>query len=270
MKGILDIIIPHLNYEGLEIGLKSLHRNTPEGVINKVILIDACGNHPNLLAEGLVDRQIRTQNLGFAKAMNTGIRLSDNKFCMCANDDIIWLNKRWWQGILDTFAQISNALCVNPASVCDPDGKGGKVIMEGFEYKEDYDDATYDRLLEKGKGWVVDGICMWGPVFMRERLEQVKGIIPGKAWFDELFFPGGGEDYDLGRRAALSGFRCVGSNKSYVWHHWYSTKHPDSGIATVKFSGDFAAKWRTDDCPNPDIFGNCGRKIVPDNILRDI
>lgn len=264
MKGILDVVIPHLNYEGWTIGLKSLFRNTPEGVINKVFFIDQCKS-PHLFEDLPQVVSIRTPNLGFSKAMNTGIRLSDAPYVMCLNDDVVFFNKQWWEGILDTFKDFPNALCVNPSSVCDPDGRGGKVIMEGYQYTEDMDDETYKSLL---KPYCIDGICMWGPVFKRELLDKVRGIIPGKAWFDERFFPGGGEDYDLNRRAYLSGMRCLGSNRSYVWHHWYSTKN-DSGVPTVKHDGGmFKDKWSTETEKDPDLYGAKGLMEVPLNIIR--
>lgn len=267
----LDVIIPHLNYEECYIGANSLFRNTPEGVINKLIFIDQSESsyHLKEVKWRKEDIYIQSKNLGFAKAMNTGLRLSDAPYVMCLNDDVVFLNKRWWQGILDTFASAPTALCVNPASVCDPDGRGGKVIMEGFEYKEDYDDAEYDRLLKaKGTGWI-DGICMWGPVFKRDMLDRVPGVIPGKAWFDERFFPGGGEDYDLNRRGFLAGMRSLGTNHSVVWHHWYGTKNA-SGVATVKHDGGtFADKWRGTDGQDPDVYGHVGKKEIPLNIIRE-
>lgn len=268
--GKLDIIIPHLNYFGWARGLKSLIRNTPEGVINRIFVIDQSDQHRlwDKLANPWVT-MIHTRNLGFAKAMNTGLRLSDAPYVMCLNDDVQFLNARWWSGIEETFAAVDNALCVNPSSVCDPDGRGGKVIMDGFEFKEDFDDEEYARVrAAKGDGWI-DGICMWGPVFDRAKLDQVKGNIPGKAWFDERFFPGGAEDYDLNRRAYLSGFRCLGTNLSVVWHHWYSSKHPTTGQTGPKHDGQtLYDKWQ---CTSDtfDLFGNSGLKDVPVNLLRE-
>ncbi|MBU2118746.1 MAG: hypothetical protein KJ954_14255, partial [Alphaproteobacteria bacterium] len=88
-------------------------------------------------------------------------------------------------------------------------------------------------------------------------------------WFDELFFPGGGEDYDMNRRAYLSGMRCLGSNRSYVWHHWYQTRNKD-GFSTVKHDGGtFERKWTTEEGEKPDIYGNTGKKEVPMNVLKE-
>ncbi len=268
-KGILDVVIPHLNFEQWMVGLDSLFRNTPEGVINKVFIINQSDTFVEHSLDPAVDVSklvfINTENLGFAKAMNTGIRLSDAPYVMCLNDDVVFFNKQWWAGIIDTFKEYPTALCVNPSSICDPDGMGGKVVKDGYGYTEDMTDDEYQTLL---KPWVIDGICMWAPVFNRELLDKVPGVIPGKAWFDEKFFPGGGEDYDLNRRAYLAGMRCLGSNRSWVFHHWYSTKN-QSGVATVKHDGGtFREKWSTPDCQDPDIYGNKGLMVVPLNQLR--
>ncbi len=176
----LDIIIPHLNYPDFQIGIDSLRRNSPQGLINKIIFINQSEDH----VPHDVDIEIKCGNLGFAKALNTGLRLSDAPYVMCLNDDVVFLNSKWWDGIEQTFNDYSTALCVNPSSICDPDGVGGTKVMDGFEYKENYTDEEYTKLLNSS---VIDGICMWGPVFKREKLDQVKGIVLGKAWFDEKF-----------------------------------------------------------------------------------
>lgn len=254
----LDIIIPHLNYPDFQIGIDSLRRNSPEGLINKIIFINQSEDHFPMR----VDIEILCKNLGFAKALNTGIRLSDAEYVGCLNDDVVFINQHWWEGIEQTFNDYSTALCVNPSSPCDPDGVGGTKIMDGFEYKEDYTDEEYNKLLNPN---VIDGICMWFPIFKRERLDQVKGVVPGKAWFDERFFPGGGEDYDLNRRGYLSGFRSLGTGKSYVWHWWHKTKHPISGEEGAK---DDSATWLGKWGPDVDLYGNTGSKDIPTNIIR--
>ena len=260
-KGICDVLIPHLNYEDFQIGIDSIRRNSPEGLINKIIFINQSNDH----IPKNVDIEVKCQNLGFAKALNTGLRLSDAPFVMCLNDDVVFLNKKWWEGIEQTFKDYSTALCVNPSSVCDPDGIGGTKIRDGFEYKENYTDEEYVKLLNPS---VIDGICMWGPVFMRERLDKVKGVIPGKAWFDERFFPGGGEDYDLNRRGYLSGFRSLGTGKSCVWHWWHKTKHPLSGQEGAKDdSKTWLSKWEWNG-EMPDLYGDKGNKNVPLNEIR--
>lgn len=269
-----DFIIPHLNNEDFLIGIKSLIRNTEADVINKIIVIDGCENdhHKELMDLG-VDLHVRSKNLGFAKAMNTGLRLSDAEYVMCANDDIVWLNSKWWAGIEYTFDRVPSALCVNPSSVCDPDGAGGKTIMQGFEYKENYDDEEYARLrAAKGDGWI-DGICMWGPVFKRSMLDKLGGVIPGKAYFDERFRRGGGEDYNMNRAAYKSGMRCLGTSHSIVWHWWHMTKNPDNQQLGAHYDDNFQRLngiWEDGKLiAEADVYGNKGRKDIPQVIIRE-
>lgn len=282
----LDVVIPHLNNEDFIIGLKSLRRNTPDGVINKVIVVDQCENNHDEELKGFVDIHIKTGNIGFAKAMNTMIRLSDAPYVMCANDDIVWVNSKWWEGIEYTFDRCGSALCVSPSSFCDPDGAGGKSFLkmdttkgeytknaeEQWPYKEDYTDEEYAQALQsKGQGWI-DGICMWGPVFKREMLDKLSGIVPGKAWFDERFRYGGGEDYNMNRAVYKSGMRCLGTSHSLVWHHWHMTKGPTGHLGAhhddnfQRINGIWEDGKLVD---KADVYGHTGRKDIPQVVIRE-
>lgn len=272
MVYINTFIIPHNNYKGLKTTLESIRRNTPPNF--KIILIDQNPKYQEV--DDLVDLHIFTngKNLGFAKCMNMGIRLADTEYVTCWNDDCECINKKWWDGIIETFDRYETALGVNPSSPRNPRASGAEPIDE-WEYKPDFSDEEYDRLVkEHGKGHILDGICIWGTVFRRDRLEKVAGAIPGKCWFDEYFYPGGGEDYDLDRRAYMSknednklrGYRMLGTGLSYCWHWWYSTKN-EKGVAGVKHCGTaFADKWGTD----ASIYGQGGRQTIPTNIIRPL
>jgi len=258
---IIDFVVPHLNNKNTEKSLKSLRRNTLPKNVGKVILVD---QNPKYKDYGeLVDYHIRSDQLGFAKACNTGIRFSDNDYVMCVNDDVEFLNPLWVGGIEETFKRYNNALGVNPSSPRNPGSPGGECVEE-WEYKEDLTDEEYKTMVKQlGKGTIIDGICTWGTVFDRYKLEMVKGTLVAKGWFDELFFPGGGEDYDLNRRAYLSGYRMLGTGLSYCWHWWYQSNKDN-----CNWNNQFKEKWKTEDCDEPDIFGNKGLKEVPENIIK--
>jgi len=271
-----DIIIPHLNYSGIEKSLKTLRERTPINNLGKVILINQSGETKEYL-DKYVDIHIRIPNQGFARANNLGIRLSDSDFCGCMNDDVEVMNPKWIDGIIETFNRYSTALCVNPASPRNPRCSGCEPIDHpGYEWRENWDDEIYDKLLkELGKGYVIDGICMFFPIFKREMLDKLPGSIPGKCWFDEYFYPGGGEDYDMNRRAYLSGMRCLGTNLSYIYHYWYSTVKPGATEPGVKYDGGlFDRKWSvfneagTEITERADIYGKNGKKEIPLNQIR--
>lgn len=177
------------------------------------------------------------RNLGFAKSMNEGIihgRHWKSKYITCSNDDVEFINKRWWAGIEETFAQDEKIMAVNPMSLREPGwGYGlehGKYI-DLLPYKEEYTEEDYDFLLEgdfskienlpdsfpRKKVGVIDAIVTWCTVFKSEFFDMF-------GMFDEKFYPGGAEDYDMDARCYRKGYRMVGTTRSWAWHHWGSSK----------------------------------------------
>jgi len=271
----LDVVIPHLNYEHLDECLETLRRLTPEDVLGKVILID---QNPVYKDYGkLVDIHLRTDNLGFAKACNTGIRLSDSEYVMCCNDDVRFINKKWWKGIEDAFKRYPVALFISPHSIRDPDQNRGSEVytMEGMEkYEhEDMPDEVYDTLLSDFM--YHGGICFYAPIFKRENLDKLVGSVLGKAWFNEAFRYGGGEDYAMQWHAGRSGFMTIATAQSWIMHRWHQTKHPLTGEIGTKYDGDtwFGVYSLKDEEGNildtPDVMGTAGRKDVPTVTIRD-
>jgi hypothetical protein len=51
--------------------------------------------------------------------------------------------------------------------------------------------------------------------------------------FDEMFRPGGGEDYDVLARAYQAGYRMVAYSGSMVWHKWSTSKADLSAVITA-------------------------------------
>lgn len=252
----IDFCYLHYNNPNLRKSLESLRKNTPPENINKVILIDQ--NKEYQQVDDLVDIHLYTKPIGFCKAANTGIRLSDAEYVAVCNDDVEILNKHWVEGIEETFKRYDTALGVNPSSPRNPGSPGGECVDE-WTYKEDMDDEEYAKMIEEhGHGWIIDGICTYFTIFNRERLDKVKGVVPGKAWFGEFFY-NGGEDYDLNRRAYMSGMRMLGTGLSYVWHWWYG-----SNDGKCNYSNKFNEKWGE----GASIMGDNNSQDVPINIVR--
>jgi len=268
---INTFVIPHLNCPTLKKTLESIHRNTPDNF--QIILVDQ--NKKYQKVDDLVDIHIFAPNkvMGFAKSVNLGIRLADTKYVSVWNDDCECINKKWWDGVMETFDRYSTALGVNPASPRNPRAAGEAPIDE-WEYKPDFSDEEYDKLVkEHGKGHIIDGICTFATVFLKDRLEKTAGYVPG-CYYDEYFYPAGGEDYDLNRRARLTknpenehkGYRMLGTGLSYVWHWWYSSKK-QSGETGVKHCGSaYSDKWGI----GADIYGKKGKQLVPNNIIKPL
>lgn len=178
-----------------------------------------------------------TGNLGFAQATNLGISLTQTPYFMMCNDDVEFIHKGWWQGVLDTFEKVERetplrpAVIVNPSSFKLPDWSIGRSSGENHfivPYKKDYTDADWDFLINERHyvnkhltiepNTVIDGVTMYASVCNTQRFLQI-GLL------DEKFFPGSGEDYDYSCRAAMVGYRCVGTTLSYVFHHWSKSIH---------------------------------------------
>jgi GT2 family glycosyltransferase len=235
MTKINTFIVPHISWSYLRTTLESLRDNTPDNF--KIILIDQSDTYSH--RNDLIDIRVRSSQLGFARAANLGIRLADTKYVTVWNDDCEALNWQWWSGIEDTFEKFPDAVGVNPSSLRNPDGADG--FEEKIKYKSSLTNEEYKEILAVNcKGYVLEAGCLFATVFDREKLDKIKGVIPGKCWFDERFFPGGGEDYDLYYRALSSGFRILGTDSSWVWHWWFgSGQHYGGDILEQKYGKSF-------------------------------
>lgn len=210
----------------------------------RVIVVDQTMNGLQLSRDQvhLVLRPHR--NLGFAKSMNEGIIHGlrwGSEFITCANDDIEYMNSKWWEGITESFRIYGeNTLAVNPMSPREPGWGYGLPHGHYFdliEYKKEYSEEDYQFLLEgnfenvqglpvtfpKQKKGVIDAIATWHTTFRASAFEKI-GL------FDERYYPGGGEDYDINARAYREKCRMIGTTLSWVWHWWGSSKDQQKAV----------------------------------------
>lgn len=262
MSKINTFIIPIIQHGFLSKCLKTLYEYTPDNFY--VFVVDQTPDGVYQPEYKGVHLWLRPhENLGFAKAINMGITLSQTPYVTALNDDVEFLDKRWWKGIEDTFAMDKSIMVVNPNSPKEGawgyglrsdnqdtwkpregfafDGERSVIpVIEGVEINTPELARThYDDLLTKhpvwGKDTLCDALACWCTVFKREGLKEV-GL------FDEKFYPGGGEDYDMMARYYSCAWptprkecdpsfhrRAVGTTKSWVWHHWGKSKDDISG-----------------------------------------
>lgn len=240
MDKVNTFVIPIIRSDLVEKCLETLYKYTPNNFY--VIVIDQSvrgidknlrDKYKNLMVIRAPKSDIHnTGNLGFCQATNIGIQLVQTPYMTFLNDDVEFINSNWWQGILDTFEDVAKAtperpaLLINAASIKLPDWSVGKPSGEHhyiLPYKETYSEQDWDDLVNKEHyvnehltikpGTVVDGINLYCSVADTKRLLEV-GML------DELWYPGGADDYDLCCRASMFGYRCVGTTKSWVFHHW--------------------------------------------------
>lgn len=278
MSKINTFIIPLVHGHHIEKYLETLYRYTEDNFY--VFVIDQTVDD-----EAYVKYRRQThfwirsyRNLGFSKAMNTGLRLCQTPYVTFSNDDIEFFNKRWWNGLLETFSTDKKIIAVNPMSPREgafgygltaesdatwipPKGfvRDGEFVLPekpdgtALTKAECFTEAGYDFLLNRHprwqKGTVCDGICMWCTTFKADALKEIGP-------FDERFYPGSGEDYDMNGRAYSCGWpyyqpeckpekhhRMVSTTKSWVWHHWSTSKNYDKLELSRDSWNDLGALW---------------------------
>jgi len=237
----LAIILSPIRDDYIERCLESLYKYTDNDLFY-VILLDQTVNGVYEKVKDKVHFYIRpNRNLGFAKAANEGIIHAYRwgvPYIGVLNDDTEFMHKDWWQGIKDEFTTDEKILAVNPESPRVPlwgYGRPHGEYIDIIEYKDGFTDqdweylkaGNYEDLKQRvsdipdafplTKRGVIDAIAMWFPIFKREFFEKV-------GYFDERFYPGGGEDYDLNARAYRLGYRLISSMRSWVWHWWGKSK----------------------------------------------
>lgn len=281
MEGKIEfnIVFAPVVEDYIEKAIDTLYKHTdPE--IFRVILVDQTMEGLYTKLKDKIHVYVRTKrpNLGFAQGMNTGWRLSEAPYTICSNDDIEFMDKRWWGGIKEVFNDQPDCIAVGPMSpaeagwgyglgsnpdfVCPDWGlvDGDLIVPKkadgtGFTYKEEFTSEDYDWLLQY-RGGHIEGMATWFPVFKKEAKEKI-GL------FDERFYPGGGEDYDWVARCYSAGYRAISTSKSWVWHHW-SKSLKYKGVIPPRDRegfGDVDSLWEVDEnAPRNPIYHTPPRK----------
>ena len=203
-----DIIIPVWNQlEFTRECIEAIIKNTSYPY--RLILVDnASDEATKRYLEGVRDRSsleielIRNEeNLGFVKAVNQGLRISDSPFVCVMNNDTIPA-PGWLERMIDFAACHPDVGLINPQC----NGHGNMKIDD------------YARGLAKKRGEYMEmnqcqGFCM---LIKREAVERV-------GYLDEAFGIGGFDDTDYSMRAHIAGYRCVAIKDAYVYHRLHSS-----------------------------------------------
>lgn len=301
-------IIPIIRSDYITKYIEKLYKYTP--IDFKVIVVDGSLEQSEAVKNrNRVHLWINSyRNLGFSKGNNTGailaLREKPNHIVFC-NDDVEFISSNWWQGIMDTFNIDKQIIGVNPSSArIAMWGYGIDGYLDLIDHKEEFTEEDYQFLLrgdfeqikatKKAKttdgsefaipasfpgkqSGVIDAVATWCTVFKADKFEEI-GL------WDERFFPGSGEDYDMMARAYSRAYpdpsktgegqhyRVVGTSRSWAWHWWtrskdYFKENPEARekLMTVRpnFS-DAGDPWRKQNEGNFDVWGNWekdGQKI---------
>lgn len=202
-----DIIIPVWNQLAFtQDCVDSIFRNTNIGY--RMILVDNGSDEKtrNYLESlkgaggGNVLLSRNDRNMGFIKAVNQAIRLSDAPYiCLLNNDTIV---TKGWLGEMRNVATISGEIgLVNPSSnnLGQKPARGEPIYL----YAEKVRKAP-EKFMEIG---AAIGFCM---LIKRAVIDRI-GV------FDEVYGMGNFEDIDFSRRAVKEGYLCVRACQAYVY-----------------------------------------------------
>jgi|SRR3990167_673061 len=251
----LAIVLPYIRDDYVKRCIETLYKYT-----NNFYLIGV-----DQTVNGYYDKRFHLylrpfRNLGFAKAANEGIIHAKRwgiPYIGVLNDDTEFMHKDWWQGVKDEFATDEKILAVCPESPRVPlwgYGRPHGEYIDIIEYKEEYTEedwqylcaGDYEDLKERvqdipeafplTKRGVIDAIAMWFPIFRNEFFDKV-------GYFDERFYPGGGEDYDLNARGYRLGYRLVSTMRAWIWHWWGQSKDKAAELPKELNMFDTELRW---------------------------
>ncbi|MBP7055786.1 MAG: glycosyltransferase family 2 protein [Candidatus Omnitrophica bacterium] len=198
-----DIIIPVWNQlEATRECVESIVKNTT--IPYRLILVDNASDKntaaylDGIKASGVAPAVIisNNENLGFVKAVNQGLRLSDAPYVCVMNNDTIPA-KGWLENMIDFMERHPDVGLANPQC----DGHGDLPIEEHAANLS----LLKDAYMEMNQCF---GYCM---LIRREVLEKI-------GYLDEAFGMGNYDDTDYSMRAGKAGYRCVNVHSAYVYH----------------------------------------------------
>jgi len=200
-----DIILPVCDqYDFTKNCIESIMKNTDTPY--RLIVINN-GTNPNtkkLLDDLEQNKEIETtiihnsHNIGWVKALNKGIELSDAPYICFQNDDTI-VTASWLKKMIDTLNLSDKFGMINPSW----EGRPGGVSIE-----------DYNRILENsGKKLIETDWCRGFSVVIKKSVIEKIGKVDevyGLAYFDDV-------DYSV--TAIEAGFLCLKALDTYVYHH---------------------------------------------------
>ena len=200
-----DIILPVCDqYEFTKNCIDSIVKNTDTPY--RLIIINN-GNNPKthkLLDELEAAKNIETsivhngRNIGWVKALNVGIEISDAPYVCFQNDDTI-VTQGWLRKMIATLKSGEDFGMINPTW----EGRPSSVSID-----------RYNAMLETGaKKFIKTDWCRgFSALMKRSVIEKVGKVdeVYGLAYFD---------DVDYAVRAAEAGFQILRALDTYVYHH---------------------------------------------------
>lgn len=225
---MVSVIIPTQNRQKhLQKTLLSLKsQNFPKAKIETIVIDN--GSNDNTLQMlsakfGHVQTIKNRRNIGFAPALNQGIRKSRGQFIFVTNDDVTF-DKNCLKELVSIIKTDDKIAIVGGRMFFDK--KPQTMALPGFRFNiwlgyHPHDFQNSDKIREMD---VATGGCM----LIRKSSLKVFGLFDPKFFFC-------GEDYDLCSRAKIAGFKVMYCPTAIVWHQFLN-----SGQTINNFSSLFA------------------------------
>lgn len=228
----VTVVLPTMNRKNsLQESLRSLYKMDYPKDRLELIVIDngSTDGTPSLVKEQFPQTKLITlpSNIGFAPALNVGVRQASGKYIFVTNDDVIF-DKNCLSELV-RLAQSDTTIGI----------VGGKMFfynqpnqmaLPGFRVNiwlgyHPYDFKGRDQVREMD---VATGGCM----LMRKSMLKFIGL------FDEGFFFCG-EDYDLCFRARIAGFKIIYCPTAIVWHKFLGSGEQSFSALFAHYQGKF-------------------------------
>lgn len=221
MKPVTIIIPVYADWPSLGKCIASLQKYIDLG-LHKIILVNDCGPEADEI-EAKIKKAIRgyksmsyfrnPRNLGFVKTCNKAVYELDE-----SDNDVLLLNSDT-EVTPDFLEELTKSLYSHPKIVATSPRSNNaslatipicRAIKKGIAPKKAYKifNKIKSKLPETQEVPVVHGFCM----LIRRSLIKKYGL------FDEVFGKGYGEEVDFCMRLRKKGYKCVLSNKAFVFH----------------------------------------------------
>lgn len=220
-----SIVIPVYNQlEATRQTIDSIYENT--NIDFELIVVDNNSgedvkNYLNELADNKPNVKViyNADNLGFPKAVNEGIEISEGKYVVVANNDII-VNKNWLNKFIEAAQTNEKVGIVSGIS----NAVSGVQIDENAKYQTTEEMKTYAAEIaaeNKNQFWEFPRVAFLCTLIKREVIQKIGGL-------DERFSPGNYEDDDYCLRAQIAGYKTVIAKEVFI-HHFGSKSFKADG-----------------------------------------
>ncbi|UCD54853.1 MAG: glycosyltransferase family 2 protein [Candidatus Omnitrophota bacterium] len=166
------------------------------------------------------------KNLGFVKAANQGLRVSEAPYVCILNNDTL-PGTGWLTGLVEFAEKYPDSGLLNP--LCEGHEKRNLTVNE-YARKLSYENR--DKYMEMNQ---CQGFCM---LIKREVIQKI-------GYLDEGFGIGGFDDTDYSLRAHMEGYKCICVYSSYVyhWEHISFNKLGDRKRIQAEVEKRYFKKW---------------------------